>query len=193
MALTQHPSELTISELVSDNNNKNGENAPLLTKQASSTPPSSNKKPNIDRTALYVKVITEELPWYKRPSVLWLLPIFGMTWITNGMLSSSQGQFQAALLCREYLNRHTSNFTASALLSAVAEGGSNDGGVTSFLASTSISLVASLQSSDECKVHEIQAFTAKILALLDVITGVASKLDGGLLAAVFVCIHGQIW
>ncbi|KAF9905612.1 hypothetical protein EC991_001512 [Linnemannia zychae] len=185
VTLPQHPSELTIADLVGDSNssNSNSENTPLLNKRppSSSSPADNNsnsKKPNIDRTALYVKVITEKVPWYKRPSVLWLLPIFGMTWITGGMLISSQGQFQAALLCREYLNRHTSNYTSSALLSA-AESGSNGRGVASFLASTSMSLVASMPSSEECKVHEIQAFTAKILALLDVITGVASAFSIG--------------
>ncbi|KAG0280367.1 hypothetical protein BGZ95_010377 [Linnemannia exigua] len=104
-----------------------------------------------------------------------------MTWITNGMLVSSQGQFQAALLCREYLNRHTSNFTSTALLSAVSEGGSNGSGIGSFLASAPVSMMmmASYQPSDECKVHEIQAFTAKILALIDVITGLASAASIG--------------
>ncbi|KAG0374222.1 hypothetical protein BGX24_010665 [Mortierella sp. AD032] len=173
--LPQHPSELTISDLTDNNNNNsnnNDENTPLLNNKASNN---NNKKPNIDRTALYVKVIEEHLPWYKRPSVFWLLPIFGMAWITSGMLASSQGQFQAALLCREYLNRHTSNFTSTALLSAIAEGGSNGSGVGSFLASAPVSMMmASFQPSEECKVHEIQAFTAKILALLDVITGLAS-------------------
>src|SRR5690348_2748977 len=91
--LPQHPSELTISDLANDNN----ENTPLLSNNKSSS--DDKKNPKVDATALYVKVITEQLPWYKRPSVLWLLPIFGVTWITNGMLASSQGQFQAALLC----------------------------------------------------------------------------------------------
>lgn len=155
-ALPKHPSGLTISDLA----NVNNENTPLLSNNKA--PSNDKKKPLVDATALYVKVITEQLPWYKRPSVLWLLPIFGMTWITNGMLASSQGQFQAALLCREYLNRHASNISTTLLTSVTSESV-----VSSFL--------AAVKPAEECTLPEIQAFTAKILALTEVITGLASK------------------
>ncbi|KAF9151743.1 hypothetical protein BG015_006263 [Linnemannia schmuckeri] len=170
--LPQHPSELTISDMANDNSNNN-ENTPLLNNKTLSSTPFNNdkKKPPVDATALYVKVITEQLPWYKRPSVLWLLPIFGMTWITNGMLASSQGQFQAALLCREYLNRHTSNISTTLLASA------SEGGISSFLAS------AAVKPAEECLLPEIQAFTAKILALTEVITGLASMFTIGYYAS----------
>ncbi|KAG0285677.1 hypothetical protein BGZ96_010114 [Linnemannia gamsii] len=154
--LPQHPSELTISDLANDNN----ENTPLLNNKGSSPSHSDKKKPPVDATALYVKVITEQLPWYKRPSVLWLLPIFGMIWVTSGMLASSQGQFQAALLCREYLNRQTSNITTTL---ATASGGVG----SSFLATV-------VKPGNECLAPEIQAFTAKIQALTEVINGLAS-------------------
>ncbi|KAK5814380.1 major facilitator superfamily domain-containing protein [Linnemannia elongata] len=162
--LPQHPSELTISDLANDNN----ENTPLLSNNKSSS--DDKKNPKVDATALYVKVITEQLPWYKRPSVLWLLPIFGMTWITNGMLASSQGQFQAALLCREYLNRHTSNISTTLLTSVTSESG-----ISSFL--------AAVKPAEECSLPEIQAFTAKILALTEVITGLASMFTIGYYAS----------
>ncbi|KAF8945662.1 hypothetical protein BGZ47_002222 [Haplosporangium gracile] len=173
ITLPQHPSEQTINDMANDNSNNN-ENTPLLNNKASSSSPFNNdkKKPPVDATALYVKVITEQLPWYKRPSVLWLLPIFGMTWITSGMLASSQGQFQAALLCREYLNRHTSNISTTLLTSVASEGG-----VSSFLAS------AAVKPAEECLLPEIQAFTAKILALTEVITGLASMFTIGYYAS----------
>lgn len=158
--LPQHPSELTISDLANDNN----ENTPLLNNNKGSSPSHNDKKKApVDATALYVKVITEQLPWYKRPSVLWLLPIFGMIWVTSGMLASSQGQFQAALLCREYLNRHTSNISTTLLAS-----GASGGGASSFLTTV-------IKPGGECLAPEIQAFTAKIQALTEVINGLASK------------------
>ncbi|KAF9139967.1 hypothetical protein BGX30_007221 [Mortierella sp. GBA39] len=162
--LPQHPSVLTINDLANDNN----ESTPLFSNNKASS--NDKKKPRVDATALYVKVITEQLPWYKRPSVLWLLPIFGMTWITNGMLASSQGQFQAALLCREYLNRHTSNFSTTLLTPITFENG-----VSSFL--------AAVKPAEECSLAEIQAFTAKILALTEVITGLASMFTIGYYAS----------
>lgn len=72
---------------------------------------------------------------------------------------SSQGQFQAQLLCREYLNRHTSNTT----LSLMAQ-------------QTSSSLFATMmRPAAECQIPEIQAFTAKILGLTEVINGLGGK------------------
>jgi hypothetical protein len=173
--LPQHPSESTISDLANDNN----ENTPLLNNNNQGSSPSHDdkKKPPVDATALYVKVITEQLPWYKRPSVLWLLPIFGMIWVTSGMLASSQGQFQAALLCREYLNRHTS--TISTTLLATASGGRDS------------LLFAAVKPGEECLLPEIQAFTAKIQALTEVINGLASRCLCVLLWLLFMVINGN--
>ncbi|KAF9349489.1 hypothetical protein BGX26_012231 [Mortierella sp. AD094] len=121
----------------------NDENTPLLSKSISSED---------DPVVLYVKAINGHLPWYKRPSSLWLVPIFGLTWVSSGMLASSTGQFHASLLCREYLNRHTSNTTL------IASEGS----------------MVPLRPGVECQAPEIQAFTAEILALVEVLTGIAS-------------------
>ncbi|KAF9572295.1 hypothetical protein EC968_010086 [Mortierella alpina] len=161
------------------------ENTPLLStsrEQPSSPGSASNGNSSsqrgqgeTDSTLEYVKNINQYLPWYKRPSVLWLLPIFGMTWVSTGMLQSSLGQFKASLLCREYLNRHTSNTTLMATE-----------GVASFLAHTSLHTVhglsemtAAFRPAPECKVAEIQAFTAKILGFVEVIDSVASSLSAG--------------
>ncbi|KAF9115274.1 hypothetical protein BGX27_008396 [Mortierella sp. AM989] len=139
--LAQSQSQDTIREV--DN-----ENTPLL----------SNSKPDgNDPTTLFVKLINEHLPWHKRPSVLWLIPIFGLTYVSNGMLSSSIGQFQASLLCREYLNRHTSNTTLI-------------GGKGSMVA---------LRPAAECQIPEIQAFTAQMLALVEVVGSIASTFSIG--------------
>ncbi|KAF8924693.1 hypothetical protein BGZ58_001541, partial [Dissophora ornata] len=159
--ISHRPSEATISELV-DN-----ENTALL---AGNSDSANSKVPTqADRTALYVKAINEHLPWHKRPSVLWLLPIFGLSWLSGGMLISSQGQFNAALLCREYMNRHTSNTTLMATE-----------GVASFLTSgLEGTLAAAMRPAAECQIPEIQAYTAKVLAIIEVITGVASTFSIG--------------
>ncbi|KAI1317553.1 hypothetical protein EDD11_008247 [Mortierella claussenii] len=84
-----------------------------------------------------------------------------------GMLASSSGQFQASLLCREYLNRHSSNTTLSAITGVVAQ-----------LHESGKSIVA-LRPAPVCQLPEIQAFTAKILALIEVLTGIASTFSIG--------------
>lgn len=161
--LPHRPSELTISEL--DN-----ERTPLLLDghKTSSEEEGGEGQEEADPTALYVQVLNTHLPWYKRPSVFWLLPIFGLAWFCAGMLLSSVGQFQASLLCREYLNRHTSNTTLLA-----------SEGVVSFLAqtqtSTSLFNMAMMRPAPECQAPEIQAFTAKILGLVEVLGGLSGR------------------
>ncbi|KAG0371368.1 major facilitator superfamily domain-containing protein [Gamsiella multidivaricata] len=159
--LPHHPSEATITNL-------ENENTPLLPKKTSD-------KQVIDPTALYVKVLDEHLPWHKRPSVLWLLPIFGLAWIGSGMLASSIGQLQAALLCREYLNRHTSNTTLLAsegVVSFLSRVSSSTGGLAEHVA-------VAMRPAAECQIPEIQAYTAKITGLIEVLTGIASTFSIG--------------
>ncbi|CAO3565926.1 unnamed protein product [Mortierella alpina] len=177
--LPQHPSEMTITALDSENTPLLSTNREGPSSLGSAANVNSNSRQHgqseTDSTLEYVKVINQFLPWYKRPSVLWLLPIFGITWISTGMLQSSLGQFKAALLCREYLNRHTSNTTLMATE-----------GVASFLTHTSVHAVHGLSQvttafrpAPECKVPEIQAFTAKILGLVEVVDSIASSLSAG--------------
>lgn len=74
---------------------------------------------------------------------------------------SSKSQFHAVMLCREYMNRHSTNTT----------------------------ILGSLQSGDtfeiamrppiECEVPEIQAFTAKIVGLVDVLTALGATMTIG--------------
>ncbi|KAF9958564.1 hypothetical protein BGZ70_009145 [Mortierella alpina] len=170
---------MTIAALDSENTpllstNREGSSSPGSAANANSNS-SQHGQSETDSTLEYVKVINEFLPWYKRPSVFWLLPIFGITWISTGMLQSSLGQFKAALLCREYLNRHTSNTTLMATE-----------GVASFLTHTSMHTVhglsqvtAAFRPAPECKVPEIQAFTAKILGFVEVVDSIASSLSAG--------------
>ncbi|KAG0004297.1 hypothetical protein BGZ79_009701 [Entomortierella chlamydospora] len=143
--LAHSSSQATIREM-------DDENTPLLSKSISSEG---------DPVVHYVKTINEHLPWYKRPSGLWLIPLFGFTWVSSGMLMSSVGQFHASLLCREYLNRHSSN--ATSLVSAGS--------------------MISLRPGDECQAPEIQAFTAGILALFEVITGIGGTFSIGYYAS----------
>ncbi|KAF9577539.1 hypothetical protein BGW38_007178, partial [Lunasporangiospora selenospora] len=99
-----HPSEATLHAPES-------EDTPLLKSHASPGLDGDNDKV-ADPTATFVDIINQHLTWYKRPSVLWLVPIFGLTALSNGMLFSSIGQFQAALLCREYLSHNGGDTTA---------------------------------------------------------------------------------
>ncbi|KAF9962887.1 hypothetical protein BGZ65_007342 [Modicella reniformis] len=145
--LPQRSSELTISEL--DN-----ESTPLLSDNSKDNKTSGEADP----TTLYVQIINTHLPWNKRPSVFWLLPIFGLAWISSGMLFSSQGQFQASLLCREYLNRHTSN--------------------TTLLASEGIVSVA-MRPAAGCQIPEIQAFTARFMGLTEILNGIGATFSIG--------------
>lgn len=158
-ALPHYPSETTIVE-------EEHEDSPLLPK----TLPSS--QPSQDPTAIYVKLLETHLPWYKRPSALWLLPIFAIITISGGMLSSSVGQYQASLLCREFFNNHTpANATLAAIIAQAQE---RPDGLTQFLfdsvAKEMNGMVVPLLPVPECREPDIQAYTAKILAFLEVLS-----------------------
>ncbi|KAF9405787.1 hypothetical protein BGZ94_003382 [Podila epigama] len=143
------------------------EQTPLLTKTTA-------QPPEQDPTAIYVRIIQEHLPWYKRPSALWLLPIYGLASISSGMLTSSLGQFQTAMLCREYMNRHgPSDSTVLAVSSFDMMATGLDTMMTAFV-----------QPAAECKTPEILAFTAKTLALIEVIGGIASTFTIGYYSSV---------
>jgi len=159
-SLSHRPSEMTISEHLQPSPEESSENTPLLHNSNNNNNAAKTKgKEEDDPTAIFVKIIEEHLPWYKRPNVLWMLPIFGLTSLSSGMLVSSLGQYQASLLCREYLSRHSSSPSASMAMT-VAEGF-----VQTFMTRPAV----------ECQVPEIQAFTAKTLAMIEVIGGIASK------------------
>ncbi|KAG0356244.1 hypothetical protein BG005_004844 [Podila minutissima] len=167
-ALPHYPSETTIVE-------EEHEDSPLLPK----TLPSS--QPSQDPTAIYVKLLETHLPWYKRPSALWLLPIFAIITISGGMLSSSVGQYQASLLCREFFNNHTpANATLAAIIAQAQE---RPDGLTQFLfdsvAKEMNGMVVPLLPVPECREPDIQAYTAKILAFLEVLSALTGTLSIG--------------
>ncbi|KAF9113288.1 hypothetical protein BGX27_001880 [Mortierella sp. AM989] len=146
----QYPSQDTIWE-------EDRENSPLL-------PPQETEV--VDPTSAYVKILAENLPWYKRPSAFWLFPIYGLASVSGGMLTSSVGQFHVALLCREYMNRYPPTNT------------------TEFVAHSALELSSLLlKPGSECDAPEIQAFTAKITAVIDVIGGLAAMLSIGYYAS----------
>ncbi|KAG0056151.1 hypothetical protein BGZ83_006246 [Gryganskiella cystojenkinii] len=140
--------------------NQSGPDKGSLPHRRGSNSSASKAVKDEDSTAIFVKIIEDQLPWYKRPNALWLLPIFGLSSISTGMLTSSIGQYHASLLCREYLSRHSS---ASSLSSMAVDG--------LFQAMT--------RPAVECQVPEIQAFTAKTLAMIEVIGGLASMFSIG--------------
>lgn len=140
------------------------ERTPLLAAKAP-----SSAAPEADTTAVYVQIINDHLPWHKRPSALWLIPIYGVSSVSTGMLSSSLGLFQAGMLCREYMNQHSSNTTLAAV-SYLAEQTSSSV-ATSGLANMMVSTAA----DGICETPEVLAFVAKTLALIEVIGGIASK------------------
>ncbi|KAF9924140.1 Hippocampus abundant transcript 1 protein [Linnemannia zychae] len=145
------------------------EDSPLLSESSSS---SNNEtlEDNVDRTSIYAQILRDNLPWYKRPSALWLFPIYGIVAVSMGMLTSSLGQFEAGMLCREYFNRHPpSNSTIPA-------------GLSSILAETSASSPTLLMMGPhppECQGPEVQAFTIKSLAVMQVLGGICGTLSLG--------------
>ncbi|KAF9170639.1 hypothetical protein BGX21_008650 [Mortierella sp. AD011] len=158
----QEPSQDTIWE-------EDSEDSPLL-------PP--HETPEIvDPTSAYVKILAENLPWYKRPSAHWLFPVYGLASTSAGMLTSSIGQFQAALLCKEYMNRHPPINATELAASAVSE-------FSSFLLESAADNSAfPLRPAPACRVPEIQAFTAKTLGIIEVIGGIAAMLTIGYYAS----------
>ncbi|KAF9205339.1 hypothetical protein BGZ49_004167 [Haplosporangium sp. Z 27] len=146
-----------------------GEEEPLLSPQE--TPEV------VDPIAAYAKILAENLPWYKRPSAVWLFPIYGLVSISAGMLTSSIGQFQAALLCKEYMNRYPPVNATEFMANATAE-------LSIFLldASTNNANFPS-RPGPGCALPEIQAFTAKTLGAIEVLTAITSMLSVGYYAS----------
>ncbi|KAG0088127.1 hypothetical protein BGZ92_006589 [Podila epicladia] len=166
--LPHYPSDTTVVE-------EEHEGSPLLIKT-----PSSSQPPE-DPTTVYVKLLETHLPWYKRPSALWLLPIFAIITISGGMMASSVGQYQASLLCREFFNNYTpANATLATIIAQAKE---TPDGLTQFLFDSvgkeMNGMVVPLLPVAECREPDIQAYTAKILAFLDVLSALAGTLSIG--------------
>ena len=149
------------------------EDTPLLS-PADDGEPAENAK--VDPTTIYVGILQENLPWHKRPSALWLIPVYGMAAVSAGMLTSSMVQFQAALLCREYMNRHAASNTT---IAAVAELTTRvlHAATESAAAAGAAHMLGAIPSrpGPECLAPEIQAFTAQTIAMLEVLGGVVGK------------------
>ncbi|KAF9135583.1 hypothetical protein BGW39_001909 [Mortierella sp. 14UC] len=131
----------------------------------------------VDPTTVYAQILKEQLPWYKRPSGYWLFPLYGIVSITGGMLTSSLGQFEAVLLCREYMNRYPpSNSTQMAvgLLNTLAESSTSATWPTTMLGDK-----LPIIPADECKVAEIQAFTALALAAMQILGAIFGMVSIG--------------
>ncbi|KAF9426296.1 hypothetical protein BGZ76_002822 [Entomortierella beljakovae] len=141
------------------------EDTPLLQPQESNKP--------VDPVAAYVKIVTENLPWYKRPSPFWLFPIYGIMAVTGGMLSASIGQFQATLLCKEFMSRYPPGNTTELLL--------NEQLSSYFLSGDGSEFPSTLPP--ECNVQEIQAFTAKVLGIVAVLSSIAAAVSIGYYAS----------
>ncbi|KAG0349454.1 hypothetical protein BG004_005805 [Podila humilis] len=136
-------------------------------------------------TSIYVKVLEIHLPWHKRPSAIWLFPLFGVMAISGGMLTSTLGQYEASLLCREFLNNHT---PTNATLAAIIEGvRASPGGLTKFLFDSANmemnGMMAPLHPAHECLEPDIQAFTAKVLGIVNVLGGITGTLTIGYYAS----------
>ncbi|KAF9285807.1 hypothetical protein BGZ68_003550 [Mortierella alpina] len=144
------------------------ENAPLLSNHDPPTIPQ-----NTDPTSIYVKILANHLPLHKRPSALWLYPMFGLAAVSAGMLTSSVGQYQASMLCREYMNHHAPSNTTLLAAADMATSIFNNA-----VASATGGMIP-LRPPRECQVPEILAYTAKTMALVEVLGGIAGTLSVG--------------
>ncbi|KAF9168379.1 hypothetical protein DFQ26_009002 [Actinomortierella ambigua] len=108
-------------------------------------------------SAIYAKVLETALPWYRRPSPFWLLPVYVAVATTSGMLLSSLVTFQVSMLCREFYNHNppSTNFYSD---------------YTSYTA---------FDKDPRCKLPDVQAYAAKVLGLIEVLSAIASTLTVG--------------
>ncbi|KAF9905075.1 hypothetical protein EC991_002028 [Linnemannia zychae] len=136
------------------------EDSPLL--------PSGGSEAEVDPTTVYAQILREHLPWYKRPSGYWLFPLYGIVSVTGGMLTSSLGQFEAVLLCREYMNRYPPSNSTLAGSSPLAT-----------WPTTMLGDKLPIIPDEECKVAEIQAFTALALAAMQILGAVFGMISIG--------------
>ncbi|KAF9148641.1 hypothetical protein BG015_009612, partial [Linnemannia schmuckeri] len=153
------------------------EDSPLLSEPSTSTEPEED----VDATTIYAQILKEHLPWYKRPSAIWLFPLYGLVAISGGMLTVPLSQFEITLLCREYMNRYPpSNSTIMATAGAATQ--LTAGLLSTMTHSPSSMLIGEMNAFSppkECQVHEIQAFTAKALAVMQVLGGICGTLSIG--------------
>ncbi|KAF9097494.1 hypothetical protein BGX29_008060 [Mortierella sp. GBA35] len=157
------------------------EDAPLLSSASATDEPTETEE--VDATTIYTQILQEQLPWYKRPSPLWLFPLYGIASLSSGMLSTSLGQFETALLCREYLNRYPpSNSTMMTAATATTEltfGLLNTMANSTVLPSSMTGPVAAFLPAPECLAPEIQAFTAKSLGVMQFLGAICGTLSIG--------------
>ncbi|KAF9297562.1 hypothetical protein BGZ88_009595 [Linnemannia elongata] len=155
------------------------EDSPLLSDPSTST--NEPQADNLDATTIYAQILEEHLPWHKRPSAFWLFPLYGIVAVSGGMMMAAVSQFEATLLCREYMNRYPpSNSTILAATGAATQ-------LTSTLlnmmahspSSTLMGEVNAFSPPNECNVPEVQAFTAKALAVMQVLGGICGTLSIG--------------
>lgn len=150
-----------------------GEDSPLLSDTITST-----KEESVDATTIYAQILEEHLPRYKRPSAIWLYFLYGIVSIITGMMAGTLAQFEISLLCREYMNRYppsnetvtttagtaATQLTASLLNAVMMTHSTSLSPMTMMLGE-----VNAFSPSDACKAPEIQAFTAKALAVMQVL------------------------
>ncbi|KAF8933273.1 major facilitator superfamily domain-containing protein [Dissophora ornata] len=160
-------------DLSGDTIDETDEDTPLLSLTDDGEPAEEAKA---DPTTLYVRILEENLPCYKRPSALWLLPVFGLATISGGMLASTIGQFQATLLCREYMSRHAVSNTTIAAVTELTTRVFHE-------ATESAAGAMLLRPALECQSPEIQAFTAQTMAMIEVLGGIAGALTIGYYAS----------
>ncbi|KAF9281089.1 hypothetical protein BGZ68_006853 [Mortierella alpina] len=103
--------------------------------------------------------------------------MLGLTAVSAGILASSIDQFKTGLLCREYLNRLGP--TNTAVLAAAEIPSSLFNAATEKTIRGMIKATPTLRPGPECQAPEIQAFTAKTLAVIHAIKGIASTLSIG--------------
>ncbi|KAK3846996.1 MAG: major facilitator superfamily domain-containing protein [Linnemannia gamsii] len=163
------------------------EDSPLL---SSDTPPTSgDTEDDVDAPTIYAQILKDNLPWHKRPSAYWLFPLYGIASITAGMLSSSLGLFETALLCREYMNRYPpSNSTMMTLTAAAAATATElTSGLLNTMADSPSTTLPPTMTGDkipyrpgnECKAANIQAFIALALGVMQVLGAIFGMLSVG--------------
>ncbi|KAG9065110.1 hypothetical protein KI688_002431 [Linnemannia hyalina] len=151
------------------------EDSPLLSDSSTST--DGIQEDNVDATTIYAQILEEHLPWHKRPSAFWLLPFYGMAAVSGGMLMAALSQFEVTLLCREYMNRYPPS--NSTILAATGAATHLLNTMTQSPSSKLMGEVNVFSPPIECQVPEIHAFTAKALAVMQVLGGICATLSIG--------------
>ncbi|KAG0292425.1 hypothetical protein BGZ98_002581, partial [Dissophora globulifera] len=98
----------------------------------------------------------KQRPWFRRPSIFWMMPFMVALGIVIGVMSSPLEQLYIKIICKDYLSHENDDLSSTLLAN-----------VPSYMASA-----GSLPTDDRCQSREVLALSAQVTGRLQAISGI---------------------